>query len=129
MKGQMFILTIVFLVGLVFVVQQNLAGYSSFDLSEPFKSNDFHIFRDVRKMFNDTVATSTDCNEARDNLEELNNYLSRKILFGGFTLAMEYSVDCAYWDNPEPAPAPVNLLLRVVGKNSETVGEFDFYHN
>ncbi len=128
MKGQMFILTIVFLVGLIFVVQQNLAGYSSFDLSEPFKSNDFYIFRDVRNMFEDTTETSATCDDARNNLRELNNYLGRKILPGGFTLSLEYSLDCAYWDNIDPNPTPVSLLIRIIGKNSETSGEFEIYH-
>lgn len=128
MKAQMFILTIIFLVGLVYVVQQNLSGYSTLDFSEPFENNDYYIFRNVKDMFNETIRTTEECNDAEKNIDELINFLGRKILYGGFTLDLRYNLNCLYWDNTLPDPAPVDLTIKIIGKRSETVGSFEIYH-
>jgi hypothetical protein len=128
MKGQMFILTVIFLVGLIYVVQQNLSGYAVLDLSEPFEDNSYYIFKYVKDAFSDTTATTRTCFEAEANLNELVNYISRKILFGGFTLDLRHNLDCARWDNTDPAQAPLNLTIRIIGKHSEVYAAIPIYH-
>jgi hypothetical protein len=128
MKGQMFVLTIIFLVGLIYVVQQNISGYSVLDISGPFEDNDYYIFRDVKDLFERTMTTTSTCIEAGRNLNELNNYIGRKILVGGFTLDLKYTLNCDNWDNVNPGPPPLNLTLKIIGKQSETIGSLRIYH-
>jgi hypothetical protein len=130
MKGQMFVLTIIFLTGLIFVVQENLTGYSYFDFSEPLQSNDIYFFNNVMDMFNDTMVTTTDCTSAQSNIEELMLFLSRKIIRGGFTLDLRKRLNCDNWGNtPSSNNPPLNLTVHVIGKESDTLEMVYMYHN
>lgn len=131
MKGQMFILTIIFLIGLIYTVQQGLTSYSLLDFTEPFEENDFYTLSNVREMFERTVATTETCAEAEENLNELVNFFGAKLIFGGFIIDIGFRLDCADWDNVESLPfnpAPVNLTLKILGSNSEAYSNIEIYH-
>jgi len=127
----MFILTIIFLVGLIYVVQQSLAGYSILDFSEPFESNEFYIIKNVKEMFETTLTSTPECvvgkDNAQENMNELMNLIGRKIVFGGFTLDIDYDLYCTYWNNVA-GPEPLNLTIRAIGRQSESVVNYKLYH-
>ena len=123
----MFVLTIVFLVGLIYVVQQSLVGYSQLDFSEPFENNEYYIIRDVKEMFEVTLTSAETCSEADENLNELMNFIGRKIVFGGFTLDIEYDLYCSRW-SVVTGQEPLNLTIRAIGKQSESVVNYKMYH-
>ena len=58
-KGQMFIVTIVFLVGLVFVVQQILLQYSYVDMPSSYKETDYYLLKSIEGVATQAVMMSS----------------------------------------------------------------------
>ncbi len=127
-KGQMFVLTMVFLVGLVFVIQQGFIswfGYSV-DLHSGIQRNDYYLFENVKSMAGQTLLGSGDCDSARDNLNDLRSFLNSRIL-RGYSLDFKYRLYCSNWNNLPPSPAPLNVTIHVTGEETDTHGDFLFY--
>lgn len=92
MKGQMFIITIVFLIGMIFAVQGNLSGYNFLDLADSFKRNDLSILLGVRGSFEEALKTGG-CQETSNNLQELESFLESRVI-QGFSIEIDHSFDC-----------------------------------
>ena len=112
MKGQMFIITMIFLVGLIFVVQGNLAQYTFLDLAKVFEKNDLPLLTGIKASFRDALATSWDCREAGRNLEELRNALDRKVI-GGTAIEVSYALRC-----PQKA---LNMTIHLKSVDTDTL--------
>jgi hypothetical protein len=127
-KAQMFIITMVFLIGLIFVIQQGFNDWFeySIDFSASMQRNDYYIFDSVRAMSEQTLKGSQSCLDARDKLRELEGFLKNRIL-SGYYLDFSYKLTCANWDNAPPDPAPMNLTLHITGKDTDTHGNFFLY--
>ena len=80
MKAQMFIITIVFLVGLVFAVQTNLAAYSFLDVAEVFQNSDGLLLKGIKDAYRN--AGSVDCAQSIINLDELTTTLNGAVIQG-----------------------------------------------
>ena len=93
MKAQMFIITIVFLVGLIFAVQNSLSQYTFLDISKTFSRNDLPIFLGVKDSLETIFARSDTCDDLRRNIQELKNQLNGKII-GGTALQVTTSFEC-----------------------------------
>ena len=131
MKGQTFILTIVFLVGLVFVVQQLLLQYSSIDLPASFRESDYYFMKNVKNMIQQSVSSASSCGEAEENIEETLVFLNRHVA-GGYSISIEFldnsMVNCTNWNNGPPDPAPVNARIRLVAEGMDIVEDASVYN-
>lgn len=93
MKGQMFIITMVFLVGLIFAVQNSLSQYSFSDLAQVFEKNDLYLLESIKNSFNETLSSSKSCEELDINLQELEAFLEEKIV-AGIIINIDYLLVC-----------------------------------
>jgi len=127
-KAQMFILTMVFLVGLVFVVQQGFVKWFEYSIgfSTDMQRNDYYLFDNIKIMTDQTLKGSQDCDDARNNLNELNNFLQSRVLSGYF-LKFTHRLNCANWNNAPPNPAPLNVTIHITGEDTDTYGNFFLY--
>jgi len=128
MKGQMFILTIVFLVGLIFSVQSLLLSYSYIDLSQGPQTSDSNIIMVISEAIRETIETTDFCSDAQGNLNELNTHIVTGML-SLYDIDISYSINCGRWDNPYPDPPPVEADVRIVGEATDTEAGLVFYHN
>jgi hypothetical protein len=125
-KGQMFVVTAVFLTGLLFAVQQALLVYSSLDLSEPFRVKEHMMVRDAINSINETILKAQDCSVFDRNLKELFAALRDEFTSEGYLLELGYSIDCDSWSNTGP-PAPLTVSIGFVGTYNAR-GILRFYH-
>ncbi len=121
----MFIVTIVFLVGLIFTVQQCLFQYSFLDLPAHSERNDYYIFSNVKDVINQTIRTAKTCAEAEQNAEEIESFLDKQIIRGGYILETIYKFDCANWDTENSL---LNLTINLKGADTDTKGTFYLYN-
>jgi hypothetical protein len=126
-KAQMFVVTMIFLMGLIWVVQQNLFGYSFLDFSKPLQEMDYYLFKNVKDVVTLGLKTSVDCTDAKENLEELVYFLNKELI-SGYSLDLKYKLNCTYWNNTPPLPAPLNLSIHIIGKETDTTGSFEIYN-
>lgn len=94
-KAQMFIVTMVFLTGLIFAVQQLLFQYTLIDLSRPLQQTDFYLLSSIGDIFNLTIYGLNCSNlnsreQVLNNLVELDAWLNRQS-FGGYSLELMYN--------------------------------------
>jgi hypothetical protein len=129
MKAQMFIIAAIFIVGLAFFVQQALFRYSSLDISEPMRTNDYYAFRSVNEMINYTIKTTGSCESGKDNfrqnLGEIESLLSKESANMGYITSISYDLNCSKWNNKPPDPGPLDLTLYTTGLGTETKGSFN----
>ncbi|MBI4021122.1 MAG: hypothetical protein HY369_02680 [Candidatus Aenigmarchaeota archaeon] len=109
MKAQMFILTLVFLAGLVFVVQASLAQYGAVSLEEPFDRQEASLIAGVVQAFNETLWSSPTCSTAEQNVASLETFVEEKLI-QGVSLTVETGMDCASWGTGGPV---LNLTVRL----------------
>jgi len=127
MKGQMFILTIVFLVGLIFSVQSLLLSYNYIDLSQGPQTSDANVLMGISTAIKDTVEITISCSDVSGNLDELNKEISTGML-ASYDISISYSIYCGRWGNSDPDPPPVEADIRVVGERTDTKALLPFYH-
>ncbi len=131
MKGQMFIVTMIFLLGLVFMVQQLLLGYSSLDMPSNFRGNDYYLVNNVKGILEQSLSSSVTCAEAEEKIDEVVVFLSRHVT-GGYSVDISFNstpkVECANWNNEPPNPAPVNAEIRILSEKSELREKFAIYN-
>jgi hypothetical protein len=128
MKGQMFILTMVFLVGLIFSVQTLLLSYSYVDLSRVSQDSDANVMRVLVSAIQDTVEGTEFCSDVSGNLDELNLAIGTGML-ASYDIEISYGIVCGWWQNQPPGLPPVVADIRITGETTETEAEFSFYHN
>ena len=121
-KGQMFIVTMVFLIALIFAVQQLLLKCSTLDLSAPSKANDAYLVENMEPIFQAALDSSDDCEEARANVRELIGLITRTIK-GGYSSDISGDIECTPSGGWPPAPE-LAVLVTVTGETSETRAEF-----
>lgn len=128
-KAQMFVITMIFLLGLIFTVQRLLFQYTALDLSAPFRENTVYLLENTRDAINRTIKTTPDCADFSAKMQELNDFLDRSIPRGGYSLSLSYKVNCTYWINSPPNNAPLNLTIQIVGKNADTTSRVYMYRS
>jgi hypothetical protein len=128
MRGQMFILTMVFLVGLIFSVQTLLLSYSYVDLSRVTQDSDANVMRVLVAAIQDTVEETESCSDVSGNLKELNVAIGTGML-ATHDIEISYNISCGRWQNQYPALPPVETDMRITGERTETEARFSFYHN
>ncbi len=127
-KAQMFIVTMVFLTGVIFTVQQLLFQYSELDLSMPLQKTDFYIIQNTRNLLQQSLIASS-CAEAEENLQETLSFLAEQPL-RGFTMSFLFNgelypnINCSNWDTSRPV---LELQMDVVGPGTDTVVVYGLY--
>ncbi len=127
-KGQMFIITMVFLVGLVFVVQQGFVNWFAYsiDFYSETQKNDYYLFNNAKDMTDQTFLGSATCTEARNNLNDLTTFFNTRVLTSYF-LEFSYSLECGNWPNTAPADPPLDVTIHIKGENTDTQEDFSLY--
>jgi hypothetical protein len=119
----MFIVTMVFLIALIFSVQQLLFQYSAIDLSDSPKVRDSYMIQNIRDALQSGLDSSDDCFEARANIEELKDLTSQG-LQSGYSIVMIGELDCSS-SGAWPSPPELTLLITLTaGDARETRTEF-----
>ena len=127
-KGQMFVLTMIFLMGMVFVVQQILFTYSSVDLAAGMENDDYYFMKGLRDAAEQTVITTSDCANVSRNLNEFEGFFRSHVMESNFVVSADHELNCGNWDNLPPAPPPVVMTVYVKGKGFDSAARFDLYH-
>jgi len=125
-KGQMFIVTVVFLVGLVFVVQQILLQYSYLDVPTSYKEDDYQLMKGAESIIIRAVTKASTCAEAEKNLEESLLFLGEQTT-GGHSLKVDYSINCTNWNNVYPEPGPVTAKIMITSEKAESINNIVLY--
>lgn len=131
-KGQMFIISIVFFIGMIFVVQQALFNYSAVDMSSAFEIHDAEVFDSILGIVDKTITESYYCNETKDSFQERMEKLKASFLEEHgkeYSIEILYTLDCSNWDNFPPNPAPLSLGLSLSRQGRDTRGNFQLYHS
>lgn len=130
-KGQLFLIAIVFLIGMIFVVQQSLFQYSSVEMSKPFEIRDIDLFINVVNMVNETIKETYNCNETKDSfenrVEDMKTYLIEE-QGRVYSFEIVYDLNCTQWLNTPPDPAPLLMTISVSSLGRDTRGTYEFYH-
>lgn len=133
-KGQMFVVTAVFLTGMLFAVQQAMLSYTLIDMSSPFHGRENSMIMNFVDVVNQSIITqidtgdpNEDCLEFESNLKIVMAAMKDRMTGEGIMVDTIHSLDCANWLNAHPASAPLNLTLIFSGYYDST-GTFSFYH-
>ena len=119
MKAQMFIVTMIFLIGLVFAVQGSLMQYSSLDMANAFGGDDFYVFKGVEQSFGIVTGDSRGgCGPAEGNVQELESFIKRSFV-PGTLLEITAALDCSQWGGK-----PLNLTVHVKSMGMDTTEHF-----
>ena len=127
-KAQMFIVTMVFLVGLIFAVQQMLFQYSYLDMPALADYDESMVFENLKDVIGDTVAASHSCAEAQTRLDGLIHLISESGI-AGYTIDIQRS-ECNpnHWDNEPPDHAPFNVSIRLTSEKAESFEMMGVYN-
>lgn len=124
----MFIVTMVFLVSLIFTVQQTLFQYVAVDTADVYDNYDIYLLNNLRDIFDDTLQLSPDCVNATVNIQNLGIYLDQPIFRDGYVVDFGgtlNSIDCSNWGTADPV---VVLELKITrGVDTQTEAEYPLF--
>ena len=132
-KAQMFILATVFLAGLVFSVQQLLGKYIFLNEPTMFEKHDFYLAKNIHQLFNDSMTTSSDCDDALSNIKQLDSLLKKSSPIKGFSIELssngfyQPNIFCSNYYNSYPSDPPLKVMVRLKSSNSDTKESYDLY--
>jgi hypothetical protein len=130
-KGQLFLVAIVFMIGLIFVIQQALFQYTSIEMSQPFQGSDIELLKNMLETVNETIRETYSCNETKDSFENKLEELKTSLLEEHgrvYSIEIAYVLNCLNWDNSPPNPGPLNMTISVSALGRDTRGSSEFYH-
>lgn len=131
----MFIITMVFLTGLVVFVSQMLLSYSVVDVSDvPDRTGGF-VVKEYVSIINDTIQSSRNATDADNNIKELHSFLERLVTEGyhsnimyngsqGYSLVPE--IDTEKFNSLSGDPL-LNVDMDIMTGSTEVKGLYDFY--
>jgi hypothetical protein len=125
-KAQMFVITMIFLIGLIFSVQRLLFQYTSLDLSTPFRENAIYLLGNTKDMINRTIRATPDCWDFSAKMQELKDFLDRSVPRRGYSLSVTYRLNCTNWGST--TNTPLNLTIQIVGKNADILSNVYMYN-
>ena len=121
-KAQMFLLTFVFLSGLVVAVAGLISQYSQIDLSEPYLTSDAFLVKSIESTFES--ALTDNCSKANQNLEEMKNWFERQAFY---PMQTDWSLNCSNFNWSAPWPAPMQLNFSLTAPGREAKASFGLY--
>lgn len=129
-KGQLFLVSIVFLIGMIFIVQQALFQYSTIEMSKPFANRDAELFGNIVGVVNRTIAETYYCNETKDSFGIRMEDIKTSFLEEHgreYSIAIDYDLNCTRWLSTSSPPLWLSVSLTSQGRN--TRGTFNMYHS
>lgn len=117
-KGQMFVITMVFLVAMIFSVQSLLFGYSEADLTQPTQNTDPYSIVNIRDAFQSALGSSNDCPTARSNAITFRSLLTGSMK-SGREITINGDIDCSPTGD-WPAPPELTLDVMISSERGET---------
>jgi hypothetical protein len=130
-KGQLFLVAVVFLIGMLFVVQQALFQYSAIDMTKPFEARDAELFGNIVGMVNATINNTYYCNETKDSFASRIEKIKMSFLEEHgreYSIEIAYVLNCTGWLASPPSPAPLSLDVSITSQGRNTRGSFKLYH-
>lgn len=130
-KGQLFLVSVVFLIVMIFVIQQSLFSYGYIDPSEAYDSRVVDILADLIEEVNLTIRNADVCSGTKDSFEENMRDMKSSLLqeFGrAYSIEMIYELNCSFWPNPPPQDPPLFMTLSVTGPGKDARATYGFYH-
>ena len=115
----MFIVTMVFLAGMISAVQTLLLTYSTLDVSETLSNNDVYLLNNLKDITNQTLASAENCKEFKTRLQELKTFLSDTYGSFGYVMDIDFFINCDNWNNTPPQDAPVAVSLEIKSGSGE----------
>ena len=109
-KGQVFIITLVFLVALIFTMQTLFSTYGKIDLSPVPRRVDPYIINNMENAFQAALDSSNDCPEARDNVNHLKNIIEKPFIQGD-TVTIMGSLVCPGGSFPASPEMLLNITV------------------
>jgi hypothetical protein len=122
-KGQMFVVTVVFLIAMVFAVQSLLFTYSEIDISQPPRARDAYVTQNIESIFRSALDSSDSCQEVRKHIIDLNNFVSSSVM-GGQEVKVTGNVNCTSGDG-WPPPPELTISVFVKKEDGETWATFE----
>jgi hypothetical protein len=123
--GQMFIVTMVFLIAMIFSVQQLLIRYTAIDLTTPPQTTDAYLVENIKIAFQSSMDSSNFCSDARKNVREMKNIITKNIK-SGYSIDISGELNCTE-SGDWPGPPELTLYLTLIGPSSETKATFELY--
>jgi hypothetical protein len=124
-SGQMFIVTSVFMVGIFFIILQSLLQYSSVDISEPVRANEYALFKTIPEAANATIQESLYCDKTKgnlqNNLKEFKTFVEGSYSPGILAASFDYQLSCNRW-----FPDPVSVTVSIAGFGRQIEGRYEF---
>lgn len=126
----MFIVTMVFMTGLIFAVQQILYQYSFIDPADPMQRNDAPLFYMIRDSYNVSIETpGLTFSRANQSVQELHTWLMTRGM-GPYNLELRYNgladpdLKRANWGTSSPA---LILDVHLTGPTTDSRATYRFY--
>lgn len=116
-KAQMFIVTTVFLVELIFAFQGMLFDYTLFDPATPYQTEHNLEIIDIRNAFQETLDSSSTCEETLGNFAELKADIIR-----GEEEQRVYDTDINYYFDCKKSS--LRLYINVIEKDKTSSADF-----
>ena len=114
MKGQMFIISMVFLVGLTLAVQSNIGQYNFVHLSDTFKEHPGPLLATLTDDLQSAIRFSPNCLEARKRLQQLESIWESQHI-GGINIDLTWTLNCDQWEEK-----PLQATIRLTSIQAET---------
>ena len=126
----MFIVTMVFLTGLIFAVQQIIYQYSFIDPSDPIQRNDAPLFYSIRDAYNTSITSASSCRIANSSIQQLHQWLMSSGT-GPYNVELRYNglatpdINCANWgSSTDPV---LNLTVHITGPVTDSTAIYRLY--
>ena len=124
MKGQMFVVTMVFLIGLIFAVQVNLSQYTVIKLGA-FETNDLPLLRSIEQSFETAVTSSVSCPELDQKSHELEQFIERQVI-RGTAIEVNPTIQCSSWQATSPSSPLLSVTVHLRSFEIDTTETFSF---
>ncbi len=124
-KGQMFILTMTFLIAMFFTVQTLLFRYSEADFTSPIQNVDAYMIDNIEDAFQSALNSSQDCETARNNVITLRNTIGGGIR-SGREISITGDINCTGGGGWSASPPELTIQVMIVSGGGETWATLDF---
>jgi hypothetical protein len=125
-KGQMFVITMIFLAAMIFTVQSLLFTYNEIDLSHPPQNLDAYVVENMETMFQKALDSSTDCLEVKDNILLLKNIISDKI-GSGQEIKVTGNINCSSGGGWPSTGPDLGIQILITRESGETWSSLELY--
>ncbi len=128
MKAQMLIVTVIFLAGFVFAVQQIFLQSAAIDMPASAQRADFHVMKSIVNAVDEIVQKNKgNCQSVQDKLKELESFIETGSTKREFLVQMDLKVEPVIGSCvPSTGVEHVDMRLFIKGKGTESANDICF---